>query len=229
VPHGSAAPVAAVVLSVLAVLTAPSVLRHAIGHLPVDETSRQPVVVVLGDSFVAGTMMNRGQTWPDIAGLKHGWIVYSDAVADTGYLSPGFSRTPFPARAAALARAYTPDVMIVAGGLNDVAARYPTSRILDAADRTFRTCRSGLPAGAQLVVLSPFAAGARPSAAVTALSAALRPVAERDGATYVDVTGYLDEPGRVVGSDHVHPTDRGQRLLARKIAEALIALHVLRP
>jgi lysophospholipase L1-like esterase len=221
--------VSAVVVAVLAVLAAPPVLRHAFGHpAPVDEGHSPPIVVVLGDSFVEGSPMNRRQTWPDIAGLHHGWTVYLEGLSGTGYVATGFSGTPFPVRAARLVHDYSPDVVVVAGGLEDVLAGVPEQRTLAAADTTLRTLRDGLPRGTRIVVLSPFARGGRPTAAVTHLADALRPVAEADGATYIDVTTYLEVPRPgLVGPDHTHPTDDGHRMLALKIADALIARRVL--
>ncbi len=222
--------VLAAVVAVLAVLIAPVVLVDIFGRptvAPPDEEDR-PVVFVLGDSFVQGSPMNTGQTWPDIAGLEHDWVIYTDAAGETGYVSSGFSDRAFPERASRVVQDYSPDVMIVAGGLQDVLGGYPRAETLANADRTFQTLRAGLPADAELVVLSPFAKGTTPSPAVKALTRALRPVAEGDGATYIVVDDFLDGPDRsLVGSDHTHPNDRGHHVLAGRIADELIARDIL--
>ncbi|MGZ4468578.1 MAG: SGNH/GDSL hydrolase family protein [Nocardioidaceae bacterium] len=227
-PGGRAATIVLTVLAVVAVVVAPGLAQqffHLSGRAELDT---RPVVLVLGDSFESGSLMNRGDAWPDLAGLDHGWVIYVDAEPGTGYVNKGFSALPFPARAKTLVNDYAPDVMIVAGGLDDVLGGYPLQRTLAAADRTFRTLRAGFAARTRLVVLSPFAKGAVPSPAVLALARALRPVAERDGATYVDVTHLLDthDPA-LVGWDRTHPTDKGHRLLAHRIADALIARGLL--
>jgi lysophospholipase L1-like esterase len=230
VRRGSRLLVPGVALAVLLVLTSPLLIRHLAGAAaplpPGRPESHQPVVLVLGDSYVLGSAMNRGPTWPDIAGARHGWQVFSDAVADTGYVAPGHSREPLAARADGLARNYDADVMIVAGGLEDVRAGYPQRQTIAAAGTTFRVLRSALPPHCRLVVLSPFAGARRPSTAVLSLSRALEPVARRYGATYIDVTGFLGGPG-LVGSDGIHPTDAGQHVLARRIAQALVTHDVV--
>jgi lysophospholipase L1-like esterase len=173
-------------------------------------------VLVVGDSYTAGSAMNNGPEWPDIIAAERNWAVGKDAVGGTGYLAGAGERPTFLDRVDATVKRYSSDLILVAGGINDIG-KFPNAAIAEAAAKEVRALRDGIP-DAQVVLFSEFNTG-RPSQRERDLAGQLRATAEAEGVEYVDVTGAL--PQRLVGIDGVHPTDAGHEQLAKRIARLL--------
>jgi lysophospholipase L1-like esterase len=158
-----------------------------------------PRCIVLGDSFTDGTGATAQPTnWVRRFAEAMGWAdTWASGLGGTGYLNPGSGgRVKFRDRVAADVIAYSPDVVIVAGGLNEVsgigAATYTASQLQTEAAALFTQIKAGLP-NALLVVVSPFwrngvetynAAGA---GALLAARDAIKTAAVAAGAIFLDV------------------------------------------
>jgi lysophospholipase L1-like esterase len=158
-----------------------------------------PRCIVLGDSFTDGTGATAQPTnWVRRFAEAMGWPdTWASGLGGTGYLNPGSGgRVKFRDRVAADVIAYSPDVVIVAGGLNEVsgigAATYTASQLQAEAVALFAQIKAGLP-NALLVVVSPFwrngvetynAAGA---GALLAARDAIKTAAVAAGAVFLDV------------------------------------------
>lgn len=182
----------------------------------------RPAMLVVGDSYTGGSLENEGAEWPLIVGSERDWAVVRDAVGGTGYLNGGpDGGQTFISRVERTTAIYTPDVVLLAGGINDVSLGDP-EQIAKAAQQELRQLREGFPA-AELVMLSNFVNG-RPDDSALAVRDALRGVAQAERVPFIDVTKFLT-PGNV-GSDGIHPTDAGHSELAEKIGAELDDLRI---
>jgi len=116
-----------------------------------------PRVIVIGDSFTDGTGADGlgGTCWVTRFAQAMGWAdVWKSGVGGTGYLNAGTGgRTTFRGRVASDVIAYAPDVVIVAGGINDTSSSQ--AAVQAEAALLYAQIRAGLP-NAVLVVVSPF-------------------------------------------------------------------------
>ena len=229
---------AAVILAVTAYLVAtwPPGARPretAAGHAPVAPATPSPasrpakhrtVLGVVGDSYSLLPAGTAGPTWPRILGKDLHWQVVPDASDGSGYLEPGRSG-PLGVRINAVL-ADSPDVVVLAGGAADLR-RYSSAQIMAAADRVVSRVVEGAP-DAEIVLVSPFSNG-EPHQRTLQLAAGLQQIAKSTGVAYVDATRWLEEGHRLFASDGVHPSPRGQRMLARRMERALVRLGVAQP
>lgn len=190
---------------------------------PTSAARKMPTVAVLGDSFSARSAASKGPEWPSIVGDDLGWKVVSDAVDGSGYVTAGGGQR-FPQRVKPLLRE-SPDVIVVAGGYHDVRS-YAVPAVTDAAQRLVSRLVSQAP-DAEVVVVSPFAAGA-PGPLTQQFSRSLRRIAQNQGLAYVDATRWLPTSS-LVGPDGVHPTEQGQRRIATRMEQALKRLGLREP
>jgi lysophospholipase L1-like esterase len=180
--------------------------------------------VMIGDSFTDGTGADAGFTsLPYVMADVLGWDMWAVGRGGTGYTQPG-AFVKFRDRVQADVIAHSPNVVIVAGGLNDDLAGLGAEAAL-----LYAAIRAGLP-GSRLIVLSP---AAPRSVDVSEKTAALAAAAMAAGAEYIDQTSWLTGTGDVggpngtgnsdiyVGADHTHPTQAGHDYLGVRLAHAI--------
>ena len=210
-------------LAVMAVATVLLVRYTHSAESPGGDSSpeHRPVVVVIGDSFTSGSDMNAGPTWAERLGAKQHWNLHRDGESGTGFLNDGPTRS-FQKRLPDVIKKYaSPDMVIVAGGHNDIA-RFPPAQIDRAAGEVLDQLHDAWP-DARVELLSPLVSGT-PTEASLAQTARFREVATRHHADFIDVSRFLDGVPGGIGSDGIHPTDNGHSILARKIAASLPAI-----
>ena len=184
----------------------------------------RPVVAVLGDSYSVEHPASTGPEWPRMLGDAFEVEVHTEAVDDSGYVSPGAGRA-FAPRVPDVLR-HEADVIIVAGGVDDVGA-WPTSQIAIAADDVISRVVEGAP-DAQVVVVSPVSNGP-PGPLTNEFTTSLVQITERYRLPYVDATEWLTESGGFFAPDGQHPNDKGQRVLAERMEQELVELGILAP
>jgi lysophospholipase L1-like esterase len=173
-------------------------------------------IAALGDSITAGyrtaeAYPERLRAWRDVP--VHNFGVAGDTTE--GMLR----RLP-----EVLATGPLPQTVIVLGGTNDVAHGWPAARTMANLDAITRRVRE---AGRQPVLVCPPPAGALPEPALRSLRHAIREYATRNDVRAVDPWPALEDrtrPGHMrpeLAMDGVHPSGRGQLVLAREIAHAL--------
>ena len=193
-----------------------------------------PLLAFLGDSLTVGVgaPVDRGYAWQTAELL--GWpIAVVDGVSGSGFLAPG-GGLPMPDRVDAVVAA-GPDVVVVAGGTNDVFGAYDPADVQAAASALLTDLRAGLP-DATVVVLGPFPTSLEEVAAPSPTRDAVRAAAEAGGAEFVDaveivasvVTSDADWD-RYVSADGLHPNEVGYGVLAGALAARLRALVDLAP
>lgn len=184
-------------------------------------------VYFLGDSYTGGSDMggNDFAGWPTIVANQFGWVPTLDGRGGSGYLQtgPGEGAGPFSARLQAAIDA-APDVLIVAGGIND-AAVFSTDEIAAAATEQLTALQSALP-NTRIVVVGPFYPTAPAPQEWVDADAAIAGVAASLGLPYVQTLPWFEGGAVEIGEDGTHPTDAGHAVLAQRIAEALTGLGI---
>ena len=208
------------------------------------ETSLGPRCIVLGDSFTEG-LLSFAQR---LSGLT-GWEIWGSGVGGIGYMNPGPpGRVQFIARVESDVIRNYPDIVVIAGGINDAA--YPPDALRTQAQALYDTLLTNLPS-AKLVVLGPWWPRGVPPQFVLDTRDALKDAALSRGLEFIDPivatnttqknvgwitgTGYTGNPqgdgnaDLYISSDHTHPTDLGHQYLALRLAERLRAVQVVDP
>jgi lysophospholipase L1-like esterase len=123
-----------------------------------------------------------------------------------------------------------PDVVVVAGGTNDVFQGYRPDDVGRAAQQLLTDLRTGLPA-ATLVVLGPFPPTFEAVGAPDPTRDAVRAAAESAGAAFLDAGGIVaaavhdrSEWDRYISPDGLHPNELGYSVLADALAADLQVL-----
>lgn len=194
---------------------------------PVTGLPATPTIAFLGDSITEGigAPPRAGYAW--VTAERLGWpIAVVDGVSGSGYLTPGYDR-PMPHRVARVV-ASDPDVVVVAGGTNDVFTGYRPHEVARAARGLLAELSADLP-DALVVVLGTFPTSA--DAALTgegAVDDELRAAAAEVDAVFVDahdlIGDALDDPGdwaSYISGDGVHPNESGYRVLGEALAVRL--------
>ena len=184
---------------------------------PIPEATQDgpTVLVVVGDSFSAGTDQNSGPEWPELLGERLGWEVVVEAAPRTGYVDSGRGKD-FGDRVDEVAE-HSADVVLLAGGISDL--RDDPDDVAAAAEELVGRLRQQL-LDTRVVLASPFSNGA-PGPVTTRLAKGLEAVARDVAVTYLDLTGYLPFGSDLIGDDGVHPSDKGHRRIARLLEQDL--------
>ncbi|WP_166509569.1 SGNH/GDSL hydrolase family protein [Blastococcus sp. TF02-8] len=182
-------------------------------------------VAALGDAYTGGSAMDSGagHRWYELLAAQHPWEVTPYAVGGTGFVTGAAQGQAFPDRVPEIVAA-RPDVVVVAGGHDDVAA--PVDQVEAAVRRTLGDLRAGLPDAR--IVVGVFWPGRAPGPAF-AVDRALRAASGEVGAAFVDPLndGWFDGANQsLIGRDGTYPTDEGHAALAQRIGDALVAAGV---
>lgn len=172
-------------------------------------------MVVLGDSFTAGTDQNDGPEWPALLSSRLGWEIVVEAAPRSGYVGSD-EGTDFGDRVDAVVE-HPADIVLLAGGISDL--NDDVDEVTVAAEEVAVEIIDRLP-DAELVIASPFSNG-RPGPVTTGLAERLEQVATDLGVTYLDVTEYLPFGSDLIGDDGVHPSDKGHRKIAQELEQDL--------
>lgn len=211
-------------------------------------------VLFLGDSFTEGTgaastLMGYPYRLADLMGWHD---VFVSGLGGTGYLAPGPSpRVKFRDRTQADVIDADPDIVIIAGGINDTSkVPFSAQDIEDEAVLLYEMIRTGCPQ-ATLIVIGPWWKNGTPSAPVMQTRDAIynasigrahlfidtlgEPIpysgstGDYTGAGFMTGYGYVGgEAGTgnsdiFTGADNTHPTTAGHLHLACQLAGAIAA------
>jgi lysophospholipase L1-like esterase len=196
-------------------------------NLPAPSSSR--VAVFLGDSYSAGTGASSSRTrWTSVVSTARGWLEANLARGGTGYVKTsstsgcGLTYCPTFLEMAADAVAAAPDVVVVAGGRNDLllASTNPAA-VHQAVLDTFARLRQGLPT-TTIYAVTPMWDSSTPPAVLQDLRTWVIEAAAAQGATLVDgADGWLLGHPEWISADGVHPNDAGHAQLAQHVLAAL--------
>lgn len=181
----------------------------------------EPVLVVLGDEFSRPPAGPDGRAWPELLAEDLGWKVAVEAEDDTGFLHAEGGR-PFRGRVEAVAE-HEPDLVVVAGGENDIA-RHPADDITDAAADVVSEIEAAA-RDAEVVLASPFSKG-DPGPLTAELTAALEQLAHDREIGFVDVSTWLEDSAQVYDVDPLHPNQQGHQRIAERMRAQLERLGI---
>lgn len=191
------------------------------------EPQTAPVALFIGDSYTQGTGASDPlNSWAKVASQYLGWSMRNVAAGGTGYVTSlegdiatvGCAQDVCPDYAQQLedaAKRYDPDVVVIAGGRNDLAKQ----GIEAAAASLFKRAQALFP-DAEIVVVSPVWDDDQPPGDYPALVAAVEGAASEAGVQFVDVGEPLVGEMDLLAADGVHPNDAGHEALAEAFAEA---------
>lgn len=203
---------------------------------PVDtvwSSPAQPIrCMFVGDSFTEGAAGQLAfSSYAPLAAAQLGWgDTWISGVGSTGYLAAPSPKLTFRQRLDTDIVQFSPDVLVIAGGINDTA--FSDAQIEEEANKLFNEIRAKLP-NTPVFVLGPW----NPRNAIrpglnTALKNATsgRPnfyfVPNYDDA-WITGTGTAVAPTGsgnsdvVISSDNTHPTPYGITYLARRVADSI--------
>ncbi|WP_199615562.1 GDSL-type esterase/lipase family protein [Paenibacillus alkalitolerans] len=141
--------------------------------------------IFMGDSFTEGGSSGfpQGLSYGAITSVLLGWEFWNSGVGATGYINPGpAGRVKFQDRVQHDVIGYNPDVVVIAGGINDESYTY--ADVLSASDLLFKTVREGLP-NTEIYVVGPWSPGTA-TAARKSVRDALQVSALKYGLPFID-------------------------------------------
>lgn len=213
-------------------------------HVWKSSTPVGPRVIVLGDSYTEGSGANGIQSWAVEMANALGWRdIQPSGSGGTGYLNPGTGgRVKFRDRVQDDVLDRSPDIVIVAGGIND-AGSYTASAIETEAALLFDAIATGAPT-ATLIALSNWRQNGSPDSTVLAVRDAIESAATGRVDLFIDsivaesaganTLGWITGTGksgsaanngnadRYISSDGTHPTQAGHAYLGRRVASAIV-------
>lgn len=193
-------------------------------------------IIVIGDSFTEGTgALSSIDGYASLAGYGVGIDdVWASGSGATGYLNNGSlaGKTTFRGRAQNDVLRWNPDLIVVAGGINDGA--FTAAQITTEAGLLFAMLKAGAP-DARIVVLSPFWPNGTTVASILPISAAINSAAVAAGLQFIDMVTdpWITGSGKVgtpngtgnadlyISSDGTHPSPAGHVYIGGRIAAAM--------
>ncbi|WP_298459236.1 SGNH/GDSL hydrolase family protein [uncultured Cellulomonas sp.] len=199
------------------------------GAQPPDLAADAPRIAFLGDSLTVGVGAPPGRGYAPQTARALGWpIAVVDGVSGSGFVAPGLGR-PMPDRVPAVVAA-KPDVVVVAGGSNDVFGGYDAEAVGAATTELLTELRAGLP-DAAVVVLGPFPTSLAGVGAPDPVRDAVREATLAAEARWLDAGAVVASVvttdadwDRYTSADGLHPNEDGYRAMAHALAAELTEL-----
>ena len=184
-----------------------------------------PKAAFIGDSITAGHGASSEQTrWTSLVSQKMGWIEHNFGRGGTGYLATssregcGLDFCPNYLGMLDEVASSDPDIVVVAGGENDMA-QFASGPVSGAITDTFNGLRERLP-NARIIAVGPFARDITSS--VTAFDLVVQDAARAIGGEYVSLIAPKPAVQEdMFTADGVHVNDSGHAAIADRITSVL--------
>lgn len=180
-----------------------------------------PRLAVMGDSYSGGSPGIGGvgdDGWPALVAADLGWELNLEAEGGTGYVSGAERNISFPDRVDALTRFINTPIIIIEGSRLDTSS--PTDEVVRRARETWGSVRRDSPKSKILIIGPIWSDLLLPAGQPEATLGALEKAARQDGLAFINPQerGWFVGPGnRMIGSDKVHPTNKGHKFIARQV------------
>ena len=190
------------------------------------EVTRPTRAAFLGDSFTAGAGAGdpEADRWTAVVAAELDWTEQNHGFGGTGYTTAGplTGGDTYADRIPEVADG-RPDVVIVAGGRNDMGADEVTQR--DSVRDTFQSLREALPDARILAVQPMWDARPYPDE-LDQLGAIIADECGAADCTYLPIDNPLEGRPELIDVSGVHPDTDGHRALGTAVLEALRPLRV---
>jgi lysophospholipase L1-like esterase len=184
----------------------------------------------LGDSYTEGSGGSCYGGYVIYAGIAAGLDAWPSGVGGTGIVSSAGAsdgKKKFRDRVSTDVVPFNPDVVVIAGGLNDGAYaedRQTLSEYRTEYDLLIEEIKTGLPA-AKIVVLGPFSPQTPSSfsSGLTKIRDVNQAAAQASGVPFIDVFYFTDSnKSDYITDDGVHPNAAGHEYLGKKLGADLV-------
>lgn len=173
----------------------------------------------LGDSYTVGTgASSRSNRWTRTVANERNWRELNFGVGGTNYATGSDLENgdPYTERVDEVVDA-NPDIVIVSTAGNSMDTDQQ-----GAITETFEQLRAGLP-DAEIYATSPYTRDGDYPENLAEFGDDIESAVESVGGTYVEIGHPLDGHPEAMAKDGVHPNDRGYKLIAAAVKEALPA------
>lgn len=211
-----------VVLVALAVALAASGLTYVLliwlsGADSPPSIDARPTAAFIGDSYTVGGGSSRPERrWTTLVAEAEGWNESNFGELGSGYLTQGFGGTSYLQRVESVIAA-RPDVVVLAGGQNDIGT---TGDIEAATWATLTLLRQGLPT-AELYVVGPTWPEQQPPERLVEIEKAAADAAADVDAQFIPALSWIAGRPELMAPDKIHPNDEGHEVIADKVVAAL--------
>ena len=203
---------------------AASLPRESLAN-PARKIEQSPTLLVVGDTFVAGTGDPNITTYPQLVADRLGWNLRIDAIRGSGFTATVQDNDviePFIDRLPDDFSRYSVDVLLIDGGRNDLGK--PPWEVIPAIDKYLNSAREYWP-NATIIIVKPQFVTNRVAENYPILSNAIDEAAAHVDAKVIDPVA----EGWYSGSnldllliyDHVHLNGAGNQFYADRIADDL--------
>jgi acyl-CoA thioesterase-1 len=180
-------------------------------------SSQGTFVVGIGDSILEGHGLAPDQAWLAVLAERQGWRLTNLASDGSGFVTEGDNSDTF-ADQAETAIDLRPDVIVISGSSNDLGTDAAT--IATATSATIAKIHAALP-GTKIITVSAVWGDTTLPPQLNSITADVAVAAAAAGASYLDIGQPLSGRPALMQSDDVHPTAKGQRILAAAVGRAM--------
>jgi acyl-CoA thioesterase-1 len=180
-------------------------------------SSQGTFVVGIGDSILEGHGLAPDQAWLAVLAERQGWRLTNLASDGSGFVTEGDNSDTF-ADQAETAIDLRPDVIVISGSSNDLGTDAAT--IASATSATIAKIHAALP-GTKIITVSAVWGDTTLPPQLNSITADVAVAAAAAGASYLDIGQPLSGRPALMQSDDVHPTAKGQRILAAAVGRAM--------
>jgi acyl-CoA thioesterase-1 len=217
------------VLAIVAITAATALLtgcaggdRFSVSATPAaaKTSAAEPVVVAIGDSIMKGHGLPADQAWPALLAKQNHWQLTNLACDGAGFATEGDTDDCGSDFSALVSKAVTlhPSLVIISGSSNDLGV--DDAKLLPQTAGIVGALRSELPS-AKIVSISTIWNDTAVPDQVYIINEQVRAAVDAAGGTYLDVGQPLAGHRDWLQADDVHPTAKGQQILATRIAAAI--------
>lgn len=209
-----------VAVAVVALLAGCSSGRLAVDAIAPSSTHPAPAVVAIGDSIMKGHGLDADQAWPALIAQQNDWHLTNLACDGAGFVTDGDPNdcdADFSGLVDAAVAAH-PDLLLISGSSNDLgtddgAIARNTADVIEA-------LHARLPRATIVGISTVWNDTVAPDQ-VDDINEAVRTAVRGVGGTYLDIGQPLAGHRDWLQSDDIHPTQKGQEVLAKRIADAV--------
>lgn len=179
--------------------------------------SGPPVAAFLGDSYTVGFGSSvEERRWTSLVAQQEGWVERNFGEGGSGYIQPGWNGTSYLGRVEQVVKA-APDIVVVAGGQNDVVSNGDVPAAVRA---TLLLLREGLP-HATIYVLGPTWPDPNPPQRLLEIQDAAKKAAREVHGRFIPALDVMAGRPDLLALDHIHPNDAGHLAIARRVIAAI--------